>query len=760
MKRETRLLLALLLLAFGLRVWRLAEHNIWWDEGVSTWLVRRPVGAILDWTAHDVHPPLYYLLLKGWWLLSGEGEFVLRFPSVVAGVLGVAVAYGLGRALGGRRAGLLTALFLALSRFAVSWSQEMRMYIWAALLATGALWAAFRLWEGRGRRAWLAYVLTTAGGLWTLYLTISVPIIANLAFPVVWLRKGRPRRLLVRWATAQLTAALLYLPWLAYALPRIPTWSTAEPFPPSLFIRLYATMLTMGVSVNLEAYALPVLAAFAVLVPGLVVLWRIRHRPEQAAGLAMLLLGLTLPAAVVYIVSLPIHIYYSPRIAPRYLLPLSACYYGLLGWGLATLARERRWMAGAGLALVVGVAVGGLASFYPDRVRRDDYIGLAAALRDHRQPGDEVVLHTDRDWPVFAAHYAGTWRGVPFGAPMDPEAADALLRPLWGRSEGVWLVITPDALRADPHQAVRSWLEARAVASATWEFGESTLTLYARTAERAASLYDLGPDFVPPDGPRAEIAPGVLLLGARVPLPRYRTGDVVHLSLYWDRPPEEGITVEMEGEVRREAAFGPPPAHVGPTRQQIDLLLTPDLPGGRYRLLLRVDGGQAVEVGRFALVRRTPEAAVAPEEIPHPLDLRLGESIRLVGYDLPRAVVEPGGVVELTLYWQAMEPVGERYKVFTHLMGRTYNAATGNLLWGQQDNEPVNGQVPTTQWPPGVVIADPYRIPVAPNAPPGLYTVEVGLYGLVDGERLPVFGPDGEPLGDAVILTQVEVRSP
>jgi hypothetical protein len=113
--------------------------------------------------------------------------------------------------------------------------------------------------------------------------------------------------------------------------------------------------------------------------------------------------------------------------------------------------------------------------------------------------------------------------------------------------------------------------------------------------------------------------------------------------------------------------------------------------------------------------------------------------------------------VELTLYWQATAPVQTRYKVFTHLLGQAYNATMDNFLWGQQDNEPVNGQVPTTVWAPGAVIADLYRIPVAADAPPGQYLIEVGMYGLVDGVRLPVLAND-IVVDDHVVLQPVKVQ--
>ena len=65
-RRDLWLLTPLLILAFALRIAGLAAHNIWWDEGIGVWLARMPAWEIIQWTAGDVHPPIYYLLLRGW----------------------------------------------------------------------------------------------------------------------------------------------------------------------------------------------------------------------------------------------------------------------------------------------------------------------------------------------------------------------------------------------------------------------------------------------------------------------------------------------------------------------------------------------------------------------------------------------------------------------------------------------------------------------------------------------------------------------
>lgn len=85
-----------------------------------------------------------------------DGEFVLRFPSVMVSTLGVAAVYGFGRDLAEKKAGLLVALLFTLSRFVITWAQEIRMYALATTLSVGALWAAVRLWRGDGWRIWAA----------------------------------------------------------------------------------------------------------------------------------------------------------------------------------------------------------------------------------------------------------------------------------------------------------------------------------------------------------------------------------------------------------------------------------------------------------------------------------------------------------------------------------------------------------------------------------------------------------------------------
>jgi mannosyltransferase len=135
-----------------------------------------------------------------------------------------------------------------------------------------------------------------------------------------------------------------------------------------------------------------------------------------------------------------------------------------------------------------------------------------------------------------------------------------------------------------------------------------------------------------------------------------------------------------------------------------------------------------------------------------PMDIRLDESVRLQGYDLPETVWRPGDVVPLTLFWSATVPLPERYKVFVHLID-----AAGTLV-GQTDMEPHTGFRPTPTWVPGEALIDRYGVALPSDIVPGDYTLHVGMYRF-SGERLPV--TKGNKLnGDFLRLVPITVAAP
>ncbi|MEX1018134.1 MAG: hypothetical protein WDZ49_00665, partial [Litorilinea sp.] len=105
--------------------------------------------------------------------------------------------------------------------------------------------------------------------------------------------------------------------------------------------------------------------------------------------------------------------------------------------------------------------------------------------------------------------------------------------------------------------------------------------------------------------------------------------------------------------------------------------------------------------------------------------------IRLSGYGLTPNT-HPGGELLLALRWESLQPVTENYHVFVHLLDQD-----GDRL-AQRDGQPVQWLRPTTTWQPGEEIIDRYGLLLSEDTPPGEYTVAVGLYHPVTGQRLPI----------------------
>ena len=137
----------------------------------------------------------------------------------------------------------------------------------------------------------------------------------------------------------------------------------------------------------------------------------------------------------------------------------------------------------------------------------------------------------------------------------------------------------------------------------------------------------------------------------------------------------------------------------------------------------------------------------------HPLeDVRLGAAIALRGYTLASSQVQRGDILQVTLFWEALDAPSGRYKVFLHLVD------SGGQLVSQVDSEPGDGMNLTMNWrPERGVFADRYGLLVPRVSQAGEYPLLVGMYDVSGAPRLPIT-ISGELAADALILATIEIR--
>jgi len=183
-------------------------------------------------------------------------------------------------------------------------------------------------------------------------------------------------------------------------------------------------------------------------------------------------------------------------------------------------------------------------------------------------------------------------------------------------------------------------------------------------------------------------------------------------------------------------------------RISYSLTLPVDLPPGLYTLragwydqsLTRLHTESGADSVPLAIVR---VAAAQPQPLEMaPLDTDFAGGASLAGYSLDRE----SGRLLVTLDWRLLpgQFLDTDYTVFLHLRD-----AAGETI-AQGDGPPVNGQWPTSLWPPDATIQDAHTITLPADLPLGIYRLVAGLYDGATGNRLPLEGG-----GDEVVLTEI-----
>jgi mannosyltransferase len=171
-------LAGLLLLAAVLRFATLDLQSFWYDEAFTPdHVLHASLWATLRSVVHTENsPPLWYLLAWADSRVFGIGEVALRVPSALAGVATVAVAWGIGLELAGRRTALACAALVTVNPLFVWYSQEARVYALFVLTSALAMLLFLRAEREPTRGRMAAFALAGAVALLTHYFAVFLLI--------------------------------------------------------------------------------------------------------------------------------------------------------------------------------------------------------------------------------------------------------------------------------------------------------------------------------------------------------------------------------------------------------------------------------------------------------------------------------------------------------------------------------------------------------------------------------------------------------
>ncbi len=613
MTRRYRILVpAILLVAFALRLYQISVMALRADEASNLFLAaQNPADIIRPFITQDPHLPLYHILLHYWMLVAGQSELAVRFPTVFAGVLIVALTVALSRIVfpNRREIAVFGVLFAAINPYLIWDAQDAYMYSFLTALTLGSWNALLRaIGPGASLAAWPKYVVAGALGLYFHYLAGLVWIAQGVLWLYMVWTHAISRRTSLAWIAAQAAVVLLFLPWLVFALPLLSGFDLNFFAPTDLAGLLARSFIGFSVG-RAESHLMPpmvepsiggwlALGFFAIFLLGFV-----RGRQDRR-GRLVLGISLFVPLLVLYLFS----ILRFPIFDERYVLFLIPAFLLLLARGFTRLGN--RWLAAGALLFVLLASAHSLYNYFyvPVFAKSPDWQSFVQRLSAESRSGDVLI----QNYPDPALPYYLQSRMprvlLPRSSFDSAAAVDADLDRLTGKFERVWLQPSPGATW-DGDGLVETWLDRHALRSRAYEFRGLSLALYlpASTALREAQPVDA-------------------LFAGRIRLLAFDWDAAnLRLVLYWQAVDRVGrdATVfvhlyDRDGKLWSQQDN--PPVHgTFPTSQWepneivadvYDLHLPGDLPPGEYELMVGMYDAQTLTRLDVASQKRAPENRV------------------------------------------------------------------------------------------------------------------------------------------------------
>lgn len=731
----------LLLTAWGGWLWQLDIGNLSFDETATYFVANRPFWEILEYLrgAAQEHPPVYYLLIRGWMVLLGTSEFSLRLFAVVAGLVALPLSGWMARQVARLRPGvspsataLATAVLLAATPGIAYYARDARMYslmlVWVILAAGLFLrdWLSTPEWP----RKTAVFALMTANGLalFTHYYLI-LPILIQ---PLVLLISKRWRPLWA-WSLSHSLPGLLGLVWLWLAaglqMSVASNFANAQPTMPDLpQVNHLIDRLLFSPMIEFQTQTLTLL--LIMMAAGLLItLWQ---QWRVGAWLLAMLPGL-------FILS---HLLPAPP-QPRYILFLVPfAVLALVHLLLLPMQSRRLPVIGRFTSLILVLLTAGLLLNSGFRqvvtLEKSRYGYTVAAVQAHARPGDEVLFYGP--WQIIPFHYYDPGGMPPITmlpphAPpvLNPAEAEPVLEALLDRADRLWVI--PVAVNeVDPRQFVANWL--RANNHAIWDGPD----------------FDLYMPLLPEDAPSQPMAltwdQSLLLQKIRVEAPALAAGEPFRLALNWhlQEPMPAGAALSLSLVDAAGTVWATNHAILRGSQSSAEvwewpgLMLPAGAPPGEYAIWLRVvdlathsvlliDGQEQAEI--YSLQLLEPISAPVLHHLPERQD------IHFCAPDAPLcltlATVETGGVrfqpdfpVPLTTHW--LSPDVD----LPELVAQFEIVPESRWPWSRQsavltETVALVPGYPATEWLSGRLVSWPMTLHLPPNVAAGRATVTVAI---------------------------------
>ncbi len=199
--------------------------NLWFDESYTISISRKPIGEIWNFIAHDVHPVLYYYIIKIVSLLTNGSIIGMRICSAIPVIIMSILGYTHIKKDFGEKIGVLFSFFSIFWPTSVVYASELRMYTWEMLFVTLTAIYAYRILKYREvkNKNWVLFALFSLASAYTHYYGLIASFIINLLLLIYFsvkshknkeVKNNRHLKNLKRWFISAVVQIIAYVPWI------------------------------------------------------------------------------------------------------------------------------------------------------------------------------------------------------------------------------------------------------------------------------------------------------------------------------------------------------------------------------------------------------------------------------------------------------------------------------------------------------------------------------------------------------------------
>lgn len=382
--------------------------TIWFDESYSIALSNNHTFSEI-WTigGHDVHPILYYWMLKIVSLIFGNNILAFRIFSVIGLVILGILGYTHIRKDFGEKTGLLFSLFTFFLPINVVYATEIRMYTWAMLFVTIMSIYAYRIYKQSSIKNWIIFAIFSLASAYTHYYGLMTAGVINIILFIYLIVQAKKQKAITKNLKSFIISAvaqiILYVPWLVFLMLQVSQvsknfWISVK-FPDT-FINMFIFQFTGNLEGTIHISNICAIM-FGLIMCAYIIYLILKNKKEKTAELKPAILAISIYGIVILAATI-ISIIMKPILYARYLLVITGLFIFFFAYVMSKIGKDKINIAVCAIVMIVSILINiNVIKYNYDQSNKQPI----EYLKQNVQEGDLLVYGNEGSGFVVSANF-------------------------------------------------------------------------------------------------------------------------------------------------------------------------------------------------------------------------------------------------------------------------------------------------------------------------------------------------------------------